>query len=105
MNDYLIPHNTKRSQLIFSIFRPVDLLILGCGAGASLILMFAFNGDSIGELVFKLAPIMICGILVMPIAFYHNSLVFLTEMYHFYTKQSRYMWRGWCAWYVGNDKE
>lgn len=103
--DYLIPANTKKSQLIFNMFRPIDLGILCIGAITTLILMFIFEGDSVGELIFKLAPIMITGLLVMPIAFYHNGLVFLQEVYLYFTRQSRYLWRGWCAWYDGNEEQ
>ncbi len=105
MNTYLIPANSKKSQLIFSIFRPIDLCILIIGAGVSLMLFFVFSGDTVKELIFKLSPIAIAGILVFPIAFYHNGLVFLQELYLFYTRQSRYIWRGWCSWYVGSDQE
>ena len=105
MNEYLIPANSKRSQLWFSIFRPIDLAILICGAAVTLALMFILKGDTVNELVIKLSPIMICGLLVMPVPYYHNGLVFLQEVYLFYTRQSRYIWRGWCAWYVGSDEQ
>lgn len=105
MNEYLIPANSKRSQLIFSIFRPIDLSILICGAVITLVLMFVLKGDTVNELIFKLSPIAITGLLIMPISYYHNGLVFLQEMYLFYTRQSRYIWRGWCAWYVGSSEE
>lgn len=103
--DYLIPANSKKSQLIFSLFRPIDLLILVSGGAATLLLMFIFKGDTVTELVIKLSPIAVCGLLVMPVAFYHNALVFLQEMYAFFTKQNKYLWRGWCAWYGGIDEE
>lgn len=105
MDEYLIPANSKRSQLIFSIFRPIDLAILICGAFITLVLMLVFKGDTINELIFKLTPIAITGALIMPIPYYHNGLVFIQEMYQFYTRQSRYLWRGWCSWYVGNDEQ
>lgn len=101
--DYLIPANSKKSQLIFGIFRGIDLIIFGIGAFATLILLFVFEGDTVGELVFKLSPVMISGLLVMPIPYYHNGLVFLQELYLYFTRQSRYIWRGWCAWYDGEE--
>ena len=64
---------------------------------------FVFEGDTVGELVFKLSPVMISGLLVMPIPYYHNGLVFLQELYLYFTRQSRYIWRGWCAWYDGEE--
>lgn len=105
MDEYLIPANSKKGQLIFNVFRPIDLAILLVGAGISLVMMLVFEGDTIAELVIKLSPVMIALLLVMPIAYYHNGLVFLTEMYLFYTIQSKYLWRGWCAWYVGDDEK
>src|SRR5574344_3095616 len=103
--DYMIPANAKKSQLIFSIFRLIDVVILATGICISLILMFIFKGDTVTELVFKLAPGAISCILVMPVSFYHNVSVFLREAYQYYTGQTRYIWRGWCAWYVGDDEQ
>lgn len=105
MNDYLIPANSKKSQLIFSIFRPVDLLVFGIGIAASLLLMFVFKGDSVSELVIKLAPAAVTGMLVMPMPYYHNIMVFLREAMLWFTGQKRYLWRGWCAGYATDDKE
>ena len=39
MNTYIIPANSKRSQLIFSMFRGVDLIIFLIGASISLLLL------------------------------------------------------------------
>ena len=36
-NQYLIPANTKKGQLLFGIFMPVDLLIFGVGIGITLL--------------------------------------------------------------------
>ena len=74
MSNYLIPANSKKSQLIFNVFRIIDLIILLTGAVITTILMFVFKGDSIKELMIKLAPVGICLFLVMPLPFYHNVL-------------------------------
>lgn len=102
-NQYLIPANSKKSQLIFNVFRLIDLIILITGACITLILMFVFKGDSLTELAIKLAPVGIALFLVMPIPFYHNVLVFMQEMYTYYANPTQYYWRGWCATYVDDD--
>lgn len=105
MNNYLIPANSKRSQLIFSVFRPVDLGVLGVSAFITLILMFAIPGDTLSILFIKLLPIGIGCLLVVPIPFYHNVLVFLQEAYLYVVSQKRYIWRGWCASYGGFEEK
>lgn len=103
MNNYLIPANSKKSQLIFNVFRIIDLIILLTGAFITTMLMFIFKGDTVKELAIKLAPVGICLFLVMPLPFYHNVLVYLQEVVIYFMNPRRYYWRGWCASYVGSD--
>ncbi len=104
MNDmYLIPANTKRSQLIFSIFRGIDLMIFAGGAGATLILLMLVTETSLLTTVIKLAPVSVCAFLVMPFPNYHNVLTFITEMYNYYSNRKVYVWRGWCISDVSED--
>ena len=101
---YIIPANSKKSQLIFNVFRPIDLFgILLPGALLTVLFLFIFPGDSISAIVIKLAPVSLALFLVMPIPFYHNVLVYLREVYIYFSSQRRYYWRGWCASYVGSD--
>ena len=101
---YIIPANSKKSQLIFNVFRPIDLFgILLPGALLTVVFLFVFPGDSISAIVIKLAPVSLALFLVMPIPFYHNVLVYLREVYIYFSSQKRYYWRGWCASYVGSD--
>lgn len=100
MNQYLIPANSKKSQLIFSVFRPIDLILLLIGAGITLIFMFAIPGGDLTELVIKLAPVSISILLVMPIPYYHNVLVYIQEVIYYISKPTKYRWRGWCCTYV-----
>lgn len=100
---YLIPANTKKSLLILNTFRLFDIILFGSGALVTLIFLFAFPGDTITELLLKFAPAGITGILVFPIPFYHNVLVFITEVYNFYKNKRVYLWKGWCANY-GTEK-
>ena len=101
---YIIPANSKKSQLIFNVFRPIDLFgILLPGALLTVVFLFVFPGDSISAIVIKLDPVSLALFLVMPIPFYHNVLVYLREVYIYFSSQRRYYWRGWCASYVGSD--
>ena len=101
---YIIPANSKKSQLIFNVFRPIDLFgILLPGALLTVVFLFVFPGDSISAIVIKLAPVSLALFLVMPIPFYHNVLVYLRELCLYFSSQRRYYWRGWCASYVGSD--
>lgn len=103
MNEYLIPANTKKSQLIFNVFRPIDLAILTTGFFVSVILLILVEGNGVTQTTIKLLPVAISGLLVMPVPFYHNVLVFLREVYIYLVNPTRYKWRGWCASYVTED--
>lgn len=94
---FMIPANTKKSQLIFNIFRTTDLILFGTGASLTLILLFIFKGNTLIELFIKLTPVSVTGILVMPVPYYHNVLVFLQEVIKFYNNRRVYIWKGWCA--------
>ena len=101
---YIIPANSKKSQLIFNVFRPIDLFgILLPGALLTVVFLFVFPGDSISAIIIKLAPVSLALFLVMPIPFYHNVLVYLREVYIYFSSQRRFYWRGWCASSVGSD--
>ena len=96
-DSYLIPSNTKQGQLIFGLFRPVDLMLLGSGAAISLILMLILPLESLKMTLVALAPGLICAGLVLPIPYYHNVLVVITEFFGFLTSRQKYIWKGWCA--------
>ncbi len=101
MNGYLIPANSKKSQLIFGLFKLRDLIILLTGVLVTLVFLFLISADSLIFIVIKLLPLCLSLILVMPIAFYHNVLDFLKEFFLFYSAEinggNQYRWRGWCA--------
>ena len=105
MNEYIIPANTKKGQLILNTFRPIDMGILGIGALITLILLFALPGEGLIISVIKLLPIAICLLLVMPVPYYHNVLVFIQELINYFSNPTRYLWRGWCATYESRNEQ
>lgn len=96
MNGSLVPANTKKSMLIFSMLRPVDAIILGVGISISVILLILFsNGGTIITLV-SCIPMLVSLVLVMPIPNYHNTLVALQSIMRYYQERRNYIWKGWC---------
>lgn len=95
---YLIAANSKRGQLIFNIFRPIDLIIASVGAGITFILFLAIQPDSLLLGIMVLLPLLICAFLVIPVANYHNVLCVLENVRNFYFKDKNQLtWKGWCA--------
>ncbi len=94
--NYLIPSNTKKGALIFSIFRPVDLIIFGAGLFFTfMLLIFIPAPDTFWTLVI-LSPAAVAGILIAPIPNYHNTLVVLQEVILFLNTRQKLIWKGWC---------
>ncbi len=95
--DYLIPANSKRSLLIFGLFKPFDLILFGVGMGTTILLLMILSPASFAFAMLDLAPGLICGFLVLPIPNYHNTLNVIKEVYIFYTTRQRFIWKGWCV--------
>lgn len=96
--NYLIPANSKRAQLIFSIFRPIDLGIAITGATLTLILFIAIQPESLWWAIVTLTPLLTCAFLVVPVPNYHNILCVIGNIYRFYIAEPReFTWKGWCA--------
>lgn len=100
---FLIPANSKRSALIAGIFRPIDLGIFVMGVIITLLLLFLISGTSLGSVIIKLGPALICTFLVLPIPNYHNTIVLIREVLSFFSSRRIYLWKGWCI-YDGTDK-
>ena len=96
MNNYLIPANSKKSQLILGFFRGIDLILFGTGVGITLILLLTIQSANIGVMILILAPALITGFLVMPVPNYHNVLQFIVNVYTYFSERRRYYWKGWC---------
>ncbi len=97
MNNFIIPANTKKSQLILGFFTPTDLIIFGTGVALTVILLLVLQDASFAELVMILMPAMITGLLVMPVPNYHNVLQLITNIVNFYRGRRNYYWKGWCV--------
>ena len=97
MNQYLIPANTKKGQLILGIFRKFDLILFISGVLITLLLLITVQVSSnLWITILILMPAAICGFLVMPVPYYHNMLIVITELYDFLTTNQKYEWKGWC---------
>lgn len=96
MGDYLIPANTKRGRLIFGVFEPIDAIMFGTGIVVSLILLAILPIEKIGPAIIALAPVLVTGLLVLPVANYHNVRQLLIEIYKYFTNRNKFVWKGWC---------
>ena len=95
MNDFLIPANAKKSQLILGFFTPIDLAIFLTGCVISLTLLLIFATFSLGYLLLMLMPLLIGTFLVLPVRHYHNMLQLLTNIINFIINRRNYYWKGW----------
>lgn len=96
-NMYIIPANSKKGQLIFNMFRSIDLVVFLTGVGISLIFFVAISENSLLSTFIKLFPICLGGFLVVPVPNYHNVMMFIKDMYLFFTNRRVYLWKGWCV--------
>ena len=106
-NKFLIPANTKRGQLIMSIFRPIDLWIFLAGVFTSFALLLLMSTLRISGWwnILAVFPGLIAVGLVIPIPNYHNVMVCIGEIISFYTNNRNYKWRGWCAVYESEREQ
>lgn len=95
MNGYLVPANSKKGTLILNMFRPIDLIIFGVGAGVSLLMLMILSESSVGVFI-SLLPAGITGLLVVPIPNYHNVLCAIQSIVRFFGERRNYVWKGWC---------
>lgn len=102
MNNFLIPANTKRGNLILGLFRPADLIIFGTGVGITLLFLVLVPPGNTLSTILVIAPGLISALLVAPVPYYHNVLNVIKEAIEFLNNNQKYIWRGWC---FLNDKE
>ena len=97
MNEnYLIPANTKRGQLILGFFTPIDLIIFLSGLGITLLLVAILPMDITWVAILAITPGIICALLVAPVAYYPNVRQLIIEIYQYFTRRRNYVWKGWC---------
>lgn len=95
--NYLIPANSKKSEMILGMFTTVDLILFSAGVGLTLIMMFAIHTESFVGMILILLPAIISAFLVFPVPHYHNVLQLIINIYTFYfVRQRTYKWKGWC---------
>ncbi len=95
MNNYLIPANSKKSQLILGRFTVIDLIIFGSGAILTFVLLMIFQNPSLAETIIILLPVIISAFLVFPVPHYHNVLQLLTNIVMYFINRRHYYWKGW----------
>ncbi len=98
-NNYLIPANSKKSQMILGYFNPIDLTIFLTGIGITIFLLIVFKTDKLPVMIGYITPAIIAVFLTAPIPNYHNVMTFIGNIHRFFTGRKKYYWRGWC---VGN---
>lgn len=94
---FLIPANSKKSMLIFGVFDIFDLVMFLSGLGISILLLMLISPKSLLTAILDISPGLVCGFLVMPIPNYRNTRILLMEVYSFFTRRQRFIWKGWCV--------
>jgi hypothetical protein len=95
--NYLIPANSKRSQLFFGLFNTFDLILFAIGIASSAILMVVLPIENFNMALLSIVPGCVIGLLVFPLPNYHNVLTALISMFKFFTTRRTFIWKGWCA--------
>ena len=97
MNDqFLIPANSKKSMLILSFFNVTDLIIFGSGCLLTFVFLLTINNNTVENGVIILLPVLITGMLVMPVPNQHNVRTLIINIYQYFSNRRTYFWRGWC---------
>ena len=94
---FLIPANSKKSLLIFGVFDLFDLILFASGLGISILLLLIVSPSSFLGAFIDIAPVLITGFLVLPIPNYRNTRILIREVYRFYTRREKFIWKGWCV--------
>lgn len=99
MNQFLIPANSKRGQLIFSVFEKIDLIIEIIGVSITIILFLIVRPQTLLPSMLVLLPGLISTFLVLPIPNYHNVRCVIKNIYEFYfgSEKNELVWKGWCV--------
>ena len=96
-DNFLIPANSKKSQLILGFFTVIDIFIFALGLIYSIALLIIVQTTKIHIMLLIILPALISTFLVLPVPYYHNINQLITNIIQFFAKTRRYYWRGWCA--------
>lgn len=96
-NTFLIPANSKKSMLIFGFFTGKDLVVVGAGVFATIVMLLIVDSQSTMQMIFAIIPACLAGLMVMPVPNYHNVMQLIINFMNFLTNRRRYYWRGWCV--------
>ena len=89
-NNYLIPANSKKSQLILGVFNYVDLMVFLIGLGITVFLLLIIKSENIGVMLLLASPALVASFLIAPVPNYHNVMTLLGNIYKFYTGRKKY---------------
>lgn len=95
--DYLIPANTKKSQLFFGIYNKFDLILVSSGVALTLLLMLFMDVSNLKIAIITILPGSITVFLTFPIPNYHNVLTIIINVITFFTTRQDFVWKGWCV--------
>lgn len=95
MNEYLVPANSKKSQLILGLFRGVDIIIAVSGIFLTIVIAGFSDLKTFSDIAISVIPVLIAATLVSPMPNYHNVFKFLTNTYTYFTNRRKYLWKGW----------
>lgn len=101
-NNFLIPANSKKSQLILGFFNMFDLIVFLLGVGISVLLLCLVKSNNLMVMLGLASPALIASFLVAPVPNYHNVMTLIHNIYKYSTGRKKYYWRGWCAKYGNN---
>ena len=96
-DNYLIPANSKKSQLLLGFLTVVDLFIFLAGLIITVIMLAVVQNPNLRTMILMVLPLLIASFLVLPVPHYHNVLQLITNFIMYINKRRRYYWKGWCA--------
>ena len=96
MNNYLIPANSKKSQMILGLFTTGDLIVFLTGIAITVSLLIVFKSNNLATLLGFASPALLATFLVAPVPNYHNVRTVIRNAWEFYTTRQKYIWKGWC---------
>ncbi len=105
MDNFLIPANSKRSMLIFGMFRKIDLAIFIAGGVGTFLLIFINSPQDLMDVLIDLLPLLVATAMVAPVPNQMNVWSFTVNVYSFLIHQRNYRWRGWCQSYGEETSE